>query len=332
MMQMPNAVRIRPIDYDDRMSTVAHLDELRTRMLVSLLAVAVAFGICFWQNQRLLRLINAPLAHETQQQVRDGRGPLGATYTVQRSARDVAQQLQTVTAVLAGEQRDPAVRAELQGVQRNLNGDVTRLSAPPQGNLPVTLGIGEPFMTTVTVSLVFALILSLPVLLMQAYAFFMPAFDDELRRKMLPVTFAVPLLFVAGVAFGYVVVLPAAVHFLQNFNSDQFNVLVQASQYYKFAATTLLAMGLVFELPVAILAVTRAGVVSTRRLRRNRRYAVLACALVAAMLPGDAITMLLEAGPLYLLFELSLLIAWVVERRSAARSPHESLAVDRPDE
>jgi sec-independent protein translocase protein TatC len=325
-MQMPSAIRVRPLKYDERMSTVGHLDELRTRMLVSLLAVAVAFGICFWQNQRLLHLINAPLANETQQQVRDGRGPLGATYTVQRSARDLAQQLETVTAVLAGQQRDPAVRAELGAVQRNLNGDVTRLSAPPQGNLPVTLGIGEPFMTTVTVSLVFALILSLPVLLMQAYAFFMPAFDDELRRKMLPITFAVPLLFVAGVAFGYVVVLPAAVHFLQNFNSDQFNVLVQASQYYKFAATTLLAMGLVFELPVAILAVTRAGVVSSRRLRRNRRYAVLACALVAAMLPGDAITMLLEAGPLYLLFELSLLIAWVVERRAAARSPADALA------
>ncbi len=331
-MQMPSAIRVRPLQYDERMSTVGHLDELRTRMLVSLLAVAVAFGICFWQNQRLLHLINAPLANETQQQVRDGRGPLGATYTVQRSARDVAQQLQTVTAVLAGEQRDPAVRAELRAVQRNLNGDVTRLSAPPQGNLPVTLGIGEPFMTTVTVSLVFALILSLPVLLMQAYAFFMPAFDDELRRKMLPITFAVPLLFVAGVAFGYVVVLPAAVHFLQNFNSDQFNVLVQASQYYKFAATTLLAMGLVFELPVAILAVTRAGVVSSRRLRRNRRYAVLACALVAAMLPGDAITMLLEAGPLYLLFELSLLIAWVVERRAAARSPADALAPPRAAE
>jgi sec-independent protein translocase protein TatC len=325
-MQVPSAIRVRPIRHDERMSTVGHLDELRTRMLVSLLAVAVAFGICFWQNQRLLHLINAPLAKETQQQVRDGRGPLGATYTVQRSARDLAQQLQTVTAVLAGQQRDPAVRAELRGVERNLDGDVTRLSAPPQGNLPVTLGIGEPFMTTVTVSLVFALILSLPVLLMQAYAFFMPALDDELRRKMLPIAFAVPLLFVAGVAFGYVVVLPAAVHFLQNFNSDQFNVLVQASQYYKFAATTLLAMGLVFELPVAILAVTRAGIISSRRLRRNRRYAVLACALVAAMLPGDAITMLLEAGPLYLLFELSLLIAWVVERRVAARSPAEAPA------
>jgi sec-independent protein translocase protein TatC len=191
-----------------------------------------------------------------------------------------------------------------------------RLSAPPQGDRPVTLGIGEPFTTTVTVSLVFALIISLPFLLMQAYGFMIPALEPEQQRRVKPVTFAVPGLFIAGVAFGYFVVLPAAVRFFQNFNSDQFNVLVQASQYYKFAATTMLAMGLLFQVPVAILAVTRAGVITPRQLRRNRRYAVAACGLVAAVLPGDAITMLLETVPLYLLFEFSVLLASIAERRS----------------
>jgi sec-independent protein translocase protein TatC len=112
-------------------------------------------------------------------------------------------------------------------------------------------------------------------------------------------------------------VLPAAVRFFQNFNSGQFNVLVQASQYYHFAAVTLLAMGLVFQVPVGILAATRAGVVSVRQLRRNRRYALLACGLVAAFLPGDAITLLLETVPLYLLFELSLLVAAIGERQAS---------------
>jgi sec-independent protein translocase protein TatC len=143
----------------------------------------------------------------------------------------------------------------------------------------------------------------------------MPAFEPEQRRRMLPVTFAIPLLFAAGVTFGYLVVLPASLHFFQNFNSDQFNVLVQASQYYKFAATILLAMGLVFQVPVAIIAVTRAGLITTRTLRRNRRYALLACGLVAAVLPGDAVTLLLETLPLYLLFELSLIVAAITERR-----------------
>ena len=103
--------------------------------------------------------------------------------------------------------------------------------------------------------------------------------------------------------------LPAAVRFFQNFNSDQFNVLVQASQYYHFAAVTLLAMGLVFQVPVAILAATRAGIVTPAQLRHNRRYAILACGAVAAFLPGDAITLLLETVPLYLLFEVSVLLA-----------------------
>ena len=137
----------------------------------------------------------------------------------------------------------------------------------------------------------------------------MPAFDPAQRRLVLPLMLSIPFLFVAGVLFGYFVVLPAAVRFFQNFNSAQFNVLVQASQYYKFAATTLLAMGLLFQVPVGIMAVTRAGIITPRQLRKNRRYAIVACGAVAALLPGDAVTLLLETVPLYLLFELGVLLA-----------------------
>ncbi len=316
-MRMPSA--LRPIGHEDALSVVDHLDELRTRLIVSLLAVVVAFGFCFWQNHRLLHLINSPLAHQTQQQVRQGHGPLGATYKVQLSARDIAVQLRTLTGVVAAEHPHTGPAGALATVQRSLVHDVAALSAPPQGDRPVTLGIGEPFTTTLTVTLIFALILSLPVLLHQLYAFLMPALEPQHRRRTLPLTAAVPLLFITGVAFGYFVVLPAAVHFFQNFNSGQFNVLVQASQYYKFAATTLLAMGLLFEVPVAILAVTQAGVITPRQLRKNRRYAIGACALVAAVLPGDAITMLLETVPLYLLFELSVILASFAERRQRSR-------------
>ena len=125
------------------------------------------------------------------------------------------------------------------------------------------------------------------------------------------------------VAFGYFVVLPSALRFFQNFNSGEFNVLVQASQYYHFAAVVLLAMGLVFQVPVGILAITRAGIVSAAQLRRNRRYALVACGLVAAFLPGDAITLVLETVPLYLLFELSLLLATIAERHARTAEPAE---------
>jgi sec-independent protein translocase protein TatC len=172
----------------------------------------------------------------------------------------------------------------------------------------------------VTVSLLFALILTLPVLLGQAYGFLIPAFGPRQRQPARLLFAAVPALFLTGVVFGYYVVLPAAVHFFQNFNSDQFTVLVQASQYYKFAATTLLAMGLLFEVPVAILAVTNAGLVTARQLRHSRRYAVAGCALVAALLPGDITTMLLETVPLYLLFEVGVALAALTERRARRRA------------
>jgi sec-independent protein translocase protein TatC len=320
--------RLRRVSYDEQLSLVSHLAELRTRIVVSLLGVGLAFGLCFWQNHRLLALINRPLAHQTQSQVRAGHGPLGATYTVQRSTRDLAQQLRTVVGALERAPHPVASPRTLELVARSLNQDIARLSAAPQGDRPVTLGIGEPFTTTVTVTLIFALILSLPLLLLQAYAFLAPAVEPEQRRRLRPLLPAVPGLFVLGVAFGYVAVLPAAVRFFQNFNSAQFNVLVQASQYYKFAATTLLSMGLLFELPVAIVAVTSAGLITTARLRRSRRYALAGCALVAALLPGDAITMLLETVPLYALFEFSVLVARLADRRASRRSEPSELVAE----
>jgi sec-independent protein translocase protein TatC len=320
------AVAVGKIGYDARVSVVEHLDELRTRLMVCLAAVAVAFGLCAWQNHLLLRVINRPLAHQTQKQVRAGDGPLGATYALQQNTRTLASALQLVVAALErpGSGASSATRASLGAVTPQLRELNTRLASSPQGDKPVTLGIGEPFTTTMGVALLFAVILALPIVLYELYGFVLPAFSPSQQRAAGPLMLAIPLLFIAGVLFGYFVVLPAAVRFFQNFNSSEFNVLVQASQYYHFAALTLLAMGLLFQVPVAVLAATRAGVVSVSQLRRNRRYALLACGLVAAFLPGDAITLMLETVPLYLLFELSLFVAAVGERRATQRRPESA--------
>jgi sec-independent protein translocase protein TatC len=207
-------------------------------------------------------------------------------------------------------------------VAPRLREDVAQLSAPPSGDRPVTLGIGEPFNTTIGVALMFAFVLALPIVLYEIYGFLLPAFSPDQRRIATSLMLAIPVLFVIGVMFGYFVVLPAAVRFFQNFNSGQFNVLVQASQYYHFVAVTLLAMGLVFQVPVGILAATRAGIVTPTQLRRNRRYAILACAVIAAFIPGDAVTLLLETVPLYLLFEGSVLLASLAERRAIRSFQH----------
>jgi sec-independent protein translocase protein TatC len=174
----------------------------------------------------------------------------------------------------------------------------------------ITFGISEPFTTTVTVSAYGAIVLSAPIILYQIYAYLLPAFSRQQQRVVLPLLLLIPVLFIAGVAFGYFVVLPAATKFLLNFNDTQFNIQVRAKDYYGFFAQTLIACGVVFQVPVGILAVTRLGIVKVSQLRKNRRYAYLACAVVAAALPGvDPVSMLLEMAPLLALYELSILLA-----------------------
>jgi sec-independent protein translocase protein TatC len=194
--------------------------------------------------------------------------------------------------------------------QNNLLLEIANGPLPSNHDKLLTFGITEPFTTTLTVATYGALILSLPVLLYQAYAYVLPAFSDRERRTVLPILLMFPLLFLAGLAFSYFVVMPAAVKFLLNFNDSQFNVQVRARDYYGFFSTTMLAGGLIFQLPLAILAVTRLGIVKVEQLRTNRRYAYLAIAVVAAALPGvDPVTMLIEMVPLLVLYELSILLA-----------------------
>jgi len=188
--------------------------------------------------------------------------------------------------------------------------DIAAEPLPADHRRLLTFGVTEPFTTTLTVSVYGALVLSLPVLLYQLYAYVLPAFSPAERRAVLPVLVLFPLLFVAGLAFAYFVVMPAAVGFLLGFNDGAFNVQVRARDYYSFFSLTELACAFLFQLPLAVVATTRLGIVSADSLRANRRYAYLAIAVLAAALPGvDPITMLIEMVPLLVLFELSIVLA-----------------------
>jgi sec-independent protein translocase protein TatC len=233
--------RIRPIAHEDRLSVVDHLDELRSRILLSLLAFGVAFALTTWQNHLVLEIVNKPL---------------------------------------------------------------------PDGREPITFGVTEPFTTTLTNAAYAAILLALPVLLYQLYAFVMPAFSPTERRVATPLLFLVPVLFISGVVFCYFVVLPPAIDFLLSFNASEFDTEVRARDYYSFVTLTMLAMGLGFQVPVGILVAVRLGITTPRQLRKNRRYAILVIAVVAALLPTiDPVTLLLEMVPLILLYELSIWLA-----------------------
>ena len=121
----------------------------------------------------------------------------------------------------------------------------------------------------------FALLFALPLLIYEAYAFVIPALSGEERRVAIPVMVAAPALFIAGVVFAFLIVLPPAVHFLQGYNHEQFDVLVQAKAYYSFEIVTMLAIGLAFQLPLGLLALHRIGVINGSTLTTHWRYATV---------------------------------------------------------
>ena len=180
----------------------------------------------------------------------------------------------------------------------------------PDGIEPITLGPAEAFYTTLTNAAYAALLLALPVILYQLYAFLLPAFSPGERRVATPLLLLVPVLFITGVVFCYFVVLTPALDFLLNFNADEFNTQVRARDYYSFVTLLLLAMGIGFQIPVGVLAACKLGVTNAAQLRRSRRYAIVVIVVLASLLPTlDPLTLILEAIPLYLLFELSILMA-----------------------
>jgi sec-independent protein translocase protein TatC len=193
---------------------------------------------------------------------------------------------------------------------------------PDDRDKPITLSVAEPFLTAIKVSLLAGLGLALPIILWQLWSFLAPAVEERSERMVLTyVLFATGLL-VAGVSFGYWVVLPKAINFLTNFDESHFQIEIRAREYYGFVMTVLFAVGLVFQLPIFMLALVRLGVISTDTLRSNRRLGYFIVAVIAVLLPGiDPVTTVLQAVPLIVLYELSIWLAVFVERRAARGQP-----------
>ena len=324
------ATALRPIGHEDRLSLVEHLDELRTRIIISLVVLVGAFALCFWQNDRILDIMDRPL--EKSAFTKGSEDPLERTAAYQQSLKQLSLQLAVVSREMArSDEISPALKAQFLSLSRQA--ERTAAVAPTAtARRPVTLGVGEPFTVTFKVAGYAALLISLPFLLWQAYAFILPAFSPREREVALPLMAMVPFLFAGGVVFAYYFVLPNAINFLQNFNDDNYDILLQARDFYKFSIMVLMVMGILFQVPIGILAVTRVGIVSTAQLRHNRRYAILAIAVAAMLLPGqDPVTMLLMMAPLIVLFEASILMASLLDRRARRAQAREEAELDPAD-
>lgn len=340
--------RIAPIGHEDQLTLVDHLDELRGRLVSSLLVVSLIFGFAFWQSDRILGFITEPVdqALSTNGSLKDKANDadeVQANYQARLSA--AVQALRADTADLAelttklqsaGGIKDAQVKAQVAELQEQIAERQAKLAkldleAPPIDRRPLTLGVTEPFMTTITSSLYAAILLSLPFLLYQIYAFILPAFTPREKQVAVPLMFMIPVLFIGGVAFAYYIVLPQTTRFLLNFNSGEFDIQVQGREAVKFVTSFLIAIGLMFQLPVAILAITRSGIVGVPQLRAFRGYAVIVFAVLAAVLTPtpDPGTMLLALAPLVVLYELSIILAsWLDRLRPLEPAPNQGALDD----
>jgi sec-independent protein translocase protein TatC len=237
----------RRLDHGEEATLVEHLDELRTRLIVSLFAIVPAFALTFAFHDRLMEWLTRPL---------------------------------------------------------------------PDDKQLVTLGVTEPFTTSIKVSLIAAMALALPVVLWQVWAFLAPALEPHFERTVLAFVCLATVLFVGGVMFMYWIVLPRALDFLTSYDDEIYDIQIRASYYYTFAAMTLLAGGLAFLMPIFVLGLVRLRVLTTQRLRKNRRIAYVLLLVFAILLPTvDPVSLAFETIPLLVLYELSIWLSVLMERR-----------------
>jgi sec-independent protein translocase protein TatC len=237
----------RRLDHGEEATLVEHLDELRSRLIVAIVAIVPLFALTFAFHEQIMEWLIGPL---------------------------------------------------------------------PDDKKLVTLGVTEPFTTSVKVSMIAALALALPVVLWQAWAFFAPAVQPHFERVILVLVVSATALFVVGVAFMYTIVLPRALDFLTSYDANIYDIQIRASYYYTFAAMTLLAGGLAFLMPIFILGLVRLRVLTSGRLRANRRIAYVALLMFAILLPTvDPVSLAFETIPLLILFEMSVWLSVFMERR-----------------
>jgi sec-independent protein translocase protein TatC len=237
----------RRLTHGEEATLVEHLDELRSRLIISLVFIIPAFLVAFVFHEQIMEWLTGPL---------------------------------------------------------------------PDDRELVTFGVTEPFTTSVKVSLVAGLALAVPVILWQVWSFLAPAVDPHLQRVVLGFVLLATGLFACGVLFMYYVVLPRALDFLTSYDDELYDIQIRASYYYNFAAVTLLAGGLAFLLPIFVLGLVRLRVVTSDWLRSNRSMAFVVLLVFAILLPTvDPVSLAFEVVPLVLLFELSIWLSVLMERR-----------------
>ena len=192
----------------------------------------------------------------------------------------------------------------------------------------IALSVTAPFMITFQIAITIGVILAAPIIVYQIWSFLAPALTKREKRYITPALYLGGVLFAGGVVMAYVYVLPMTLKFMGSFQSMSLRWALTADFYFGFVLKLLVAFGLMFELPVVVMILTALGLVTSKFLASKRRYAIAAMAVVSALItPGDAITAtIFMMGPLIALYEISILLAKMVERGKARHAAEDALA------
>lgn len=185
-----------------------------------------------------------------------------------------------------------------------------------------TLGVTEGFISVLKVSVYAGLVVCVPFILYQFWAFVLPGLYENERRNVIPYMLSTSALFLGGVAFAYFIVLPVGLKFMVGYGADMFNQLLQADRYISFVSLFLLSFGIVFELPLLMMLLAWTGLIDYVKMRKVRKYAILVEAVVAAVFTPsqDPVSMCLMLIPLIILYEFGILLSKSVAKRKAKRA------------
>ncbi|MBW2027553.1 MAG: twin-arginine translocase subunit TatC [Deltaproteobacteria bacterium] len=191
-------------------------------------------------------------------------------------------------------------------------------SQMPEGDRLIFTSLPEMFLTYIKVAFVTGILMSSPYIFYQLWMFVAPGLYQNEKKYVIPFVVSSTILFVGGAIFGYFVVFPFGFRFFLGFANDYIQALPSVKQYFSFSIKLLFAFGMVFELPVVVFFLTKIGLVTPELLKRKRKYAILLTFVMAAILtPPDVVTQCMMAGPLIVLYEVSIFIARIARRRKA---------------
>lgn len=330
-------------ELDSQMSFLDHLDELRKRLVNSVIIVVVAFVLCFWVSDDIFAFLSVPIRRALSEAGRRElpvKGLTGQEIVLPLSSlKDGDKGLYVfdratkfgLSVIAPGTSVEAIVGKDAEGVAGVFTNEaiVTNNGLIPRGvRLPVDLipdstvkptedeqlivtTAGESFTLLVTVSLYSAIALSVPFLLLQVWGFISPALYKHERSYVTPFIALSSISFVAGAAFAYYILFPPALGYLLGLGED-FRLLLRASDYFDFITIIMLAMGLIFQMPAISYVLARIGIISAGLLARSWKLALIVILIVAAVVSptGDVPNMMLFAAPMMVLYVFSIFIAW----------------------